>query len=49
MVDIRLALVYATTMGQLAVLCVNAPGHNGRIYPWSALNVAKSGSADGSV
>jgi hypothetical protein len=35
--------------GTPAVLCVNVPGLNRSTMPWRALDVARSGSEDGSV
>ena len=42
-------LMYVMMMGPLAVLHMNAPGNNGRILPWRALDGARSGLADGPV
>ena len=41
--------VHPTMIGLLTVLCVNASWNNGRVLPWRALHVARSGSAGGSV
>jgi hypothetical protein len=41
--------LHATIMGTPAVSCVNVPGIKGSIALWRALDVARRGSADGSV